>query len=267
MKGANRTLRSGVAIGASSLPGVLAIPVRPRELVIFAHRSENSRHSPRNVQWPPHSMIVGLRPCCSTCSRNMRRRIAATSSTSTCSPSASSRRSFGPVATREPSACRSACAASGPALGRELVRSLSAADTGRNGSKHPPVTAGPRLTRATHPHGEYQVDPLSLLFGNSPNAMALSSSKLCVPLSARSTSLSMILARSKSVSFTLLARSSSTTSSTASATVLETLGSSAIRCPLSLAAGSMIHRASINSSVMAYPSALRYSPYRTPSHT
>ncbi len=39
-----------VEIGSMALPGRLTIPVRAKGLVIFAHGSGSSRHSPRNVQ-------------------------------------------------------------------------------------------------------------------------------------------------------------------------------------------------------------------------
>jgi putative phosphoribosyl transferase len=43
------TRREDVGIGTDALPGILALPDRPRGLVIFVHGSGSNRHSRRNV--------------------------------------------------------------------------------------------------------------------------------------------------------------------------------------------------------------------------
>ncbi|MFW6028132.1 MAG: erythromycin esterase, partial [bacterium] len=49
-----------VTIGSNNLDGILSLPPQPKGLVIFAHGSGSSRHSPRNTQVAIRLQEVGL---------------------------------------------------------------------------------------------------------------------------------------------------------------------------------------------------------------
>ena len=72
------------------------VPERARGLVLFAHGSGSSRHSPRNRHVAARSTTPGWRRCCSTCSRPTRSvDRAQRRSTSRCSPTGWSPRRAG----------------------------------------------------------------------------------------------------------------------------------------------------------------------------
>ena len=86
------TRRCGVAPDVLAAPGHLTVPTGARGLVIFAHGSGSSRHSPRNRMRGASPAPTRDSPrCCSTSSPRRRRSIAPTCSTSTSSAYASSR--------------------------------------------------------------------------------------------------------------------------------------------------------------------------------
>jgi putative phosphoribosyl transferase len=49
-----------VTIGTKNLEGILSLPAQPSGLVIFAHGSGSSRHSPRNTQVAIRLQEAGL---------------------------------------------------------------------------------------------------------------------------------------------------------------------------------------------------------------
>jgi putative phosphoribosyl transferase len=56
-----------VTIGTKNLEGILSLPAQPSGLVIFAHGSGSSRHSPRNTQVAIRLQEAGWPRSCSTC--------------------------------------------------------------------------------------------------------------------------------------------------------------------------------------------------------
>ena len=75
-----------IAGAAGFLEGELALPLQPAGVVLFAHGSGSSRHSPRNLAVAAQLREAGLGTLLWICSA--RRRISATrpASTSICSP-------------------------------------------------------------------------------------------------------------------------------------------------------------------------------------
>ena len=80
-----------VTAGRARLAGHLTVPADARGVVVFAHGSGSSRHSPRNRYVADVLQQAGLARCCSTCSPRARSATAATCSTSTCWPAGSPR--------------------------------------------------------------------------------------------------------------------------------------------------------------------------------
>ncbi|MFD0487402.1 phosphoribosyltransferase [Saccharopolyspora spinosporotrichia] len=75
-----------LATGVVRLAGHLSVPERSEGIVVFAHGSGSSRHSPATAMWPSSSTGPGWGRCCSTCSPVPRSSTAGTSSTSNCWP-------------------------------------------------------------------------------------------------------------------------------------------------------------------------------------
>jgi putative phosphoribosyl transferase len=56
----NRARQRLVTIGSNNLEGILDLPPQPKGLVVFAHGSGSSRHSPRNTLVAGHLQEAGL---------------------------------------------------------------------------------------------------------------------------------------------------------------------------------------------------------------
>ena len=142
-----------VTAGPVSVAGHLTIPEHPTGIVVFAHGSGSSRHSPRNryvaevlngPDWPP---------CCSTCSPPKRNVTAPTSSTSSCWRGAWSRSRTGWRASPTPRRCRSATSAPAPGRARPWSRPPIPEWTWRRWCRAAgdPISPGQALTKVRAP--------------------------------------------------------------------------------------------------------------------